>query len=429
MNPLLQPGANQTLQAFSGTVIVSHDADTALDVNLTAFLLTDAGKVMDDNGLVFYNNPQDTNGMAVFILPQTTGSTQKHQIHFDMQKAAQGIAKLAITLTEDKHPNGFAAIKNLKAEVFTDKETIELIPAVFTSEKGIIVLELYIRNEQAKVKAVWQGFSSGLNGLCQLYGVEVAEEDKLATESVVEKEVSNLNPPSLQKSVITLTKQNDSHKISLAKGNNVPQKILVSATWIDNGDGYDNDDLDLRVGILLPDGRMKIIQAPDRSGSFDSEPYVFHTGDVKKASATEPGKETVEVNSQISHLLGGKVALVFSVYSAIDNGAVSVASLKPKMRMEYGDQIVECAYDFEVKKTKKGFFNSSFSGDIYTYVIGLIEMDGDSITLRPSGVTSEEGSEDTPWLVWEKDSVKLTMDGPPVFKDTPLEEFDGKRYC
>ena len=77
------------------------------------------------------------------------------------------------------------------------------------------------------------------------------------------------------------------------------------------------------------------------------------------------------------------------------------------MKMQYGEQIVECAYTF------KNDFNSY---SIYTYVIGLIEIDSDSISLSPSGVTSRKGSEATPWLTWERGQTKLTMNGPPVFQ-------------
>ncbi|MDF5996879.1 hypothetical protein P4200_30020 [Pseudomonas aeruginosa] len=116
--------------------------------------------------------------------------------------------------------------------------------------------------------------------------------------------------------------------------------------------------------------------------------------------------------------MGGKVALVCSVYSAVDNGAVSVASL-PKMRMEYGDEVVECAFEF-----KGGFFSSL----VYTYVLGMIEIDGDEIRISPSGVTSKTGSEATPWLTRKGDRVELTMDGPHVFKGRPLERKGNKHY-
>jgi len=420
MGQSLQPGGNVAIVSFSGTVIVSHDIDRNLDINLTAFLLTEVGKVQGDSGIVFYNYPEGPSGVAIFIPPEDFGNTRNHKIKFDLNRMPIGITKIAITLTEDKHRAGFTAAKNLKAEVHAGGEIVTLVPSTFTTEKGVIVLELYVRNKQPKVKAVWQGFSSGLHGLCKNYGVEVENDPAPSSATpLVALASSSSDAIAPARSMVTLTKQNESHKVSLQKGRNAPKKILVSATWVDNGDNRDNDDLDLRVGILLPDGRMKIIQAPDKPGSFVSSPYVFHTGDVTKASLATPGVETVKVNPEISMRLGGRVALVFSVYSALSNGAVAIASLKPKMRMEYGKQVVECSLEF-----KKSFG----AGCIYTYVIGLIEIDQNHITLRSSGETSKFMSEATPWLQWDKDTIKLTMDGPPVFKGKPISSTGKKRY-
>lgn len=224
---------------------------------------------------------------------------------------------------------------------------------------------------------------------------------------------------SLTKSVVTLDKPGTTHTVSLQKGEDAPKVVLVSATWVDNVDGQDNDDLDLRVGILRSDDRMSILQAPDEGGAFSADPYVLHSGDVVNANVSAPGVETVEINPKISELLGGKVALVCSVNSAVANGAVSVVSLKPKMRMEYGNQVVDCAFEF-----KNGFFSSM----VYTYVIGLIEIDQDKIVLSPSGETSRTGSEATPWLIRQGEEVKLTMDGPQVFKGRPFERSGKKQY-
>jgi len=343
MNQSLSRGGNLGIGAFSGTVVVTHDIDPKFDINLSAFLLTDAGKVQGDNGIVYYNQPEYPGGACVFIAPENSGNSKQHKINFDLNKVPTGITKIAITLTEDNR-NGFASVKNLQAAVHAGGEIINLVPDTFSNENGIIVLELYLRNQQAKVKAVWQGFSSGLDGLCNHYGVEVDEAPAIPLAPPADSMVET--PPI--RPVINLTKPTESHQVSLQKGINAPKKILVSATWVDNGDGYDgNDDLDLRIGILLPDGQMKIIQAPDKSGSFNTPPYVFHTGDVTKASVDAPGIETVEVNPEISILMGGRVALVCSVYSAVQNGVVSVASLKPKMRMEYGNEVVECSFEFK----------------------------------------------------------------------------------
>lgn len=411
MNPALQPGENRALSQNKGQVKVTHAIGENLDVNLTAFLITDSGKVIDDNDMVFFNAPQHLSGAASFIPPITQGTTVTHSINFDLSRLPSNITKVAITLTQDGSAGGFAAVNQLQAQVITQNETLALTPSLFSQETGIIVLELYVRNEQNKVRAVWQGFASGLAGLCNLYGIEVEEPAPVVA--------SPPTPVNMQKSVVKLTKPDSSHRVSLLKGNDAPKRILVSATWIDNGDGKDNDDLDLRVGILRPNGQMSIIQAPDKSGAFNSDPFVFHTGDVVSVSQEQPGCETVEINPAISQLMGGKVALVCSVYSAVSNGCVSVASLKPTMRMEYGNQIVECSCEY-----KKGFFNNM----IYTYVIGIIEIDLDSITLKPSGVTSRAGSEATPWLTRTGNELKLTMDGPHVFKGKRPSILGSKRY-
>ncbi len=412
LNQSLKPGENTTIGRSRGQVVVTHAVGDKLDVNLTAFLVTDSGKVIDDSGMVFFNAPKHASGAAVFLAPATQNGTISHSISFDLSRLPANITKIAVTLTQDGSAGGFAEVRKLSARVLAGDQVLELAPGTFSQETGIVVIELYVRNGQMKARSVWQGFASGLAGLCGMYGIEVEDEAPAAPTPPPQ-------PVNIVKSIITLDKPGTSHKVSLEKGASAPKAIRVSATWIDNGDGRDNDDLDLRIGILRPDGRMSIIQAPDRRGAFDVDPFVFHTGDVVSASASAPGIETVEINPAISQRLGGKVALVCSVYSAISNGAVSVASLQPKMRMEYGDQVVECAFEF-----KSGFFSSM----IYTYVIGLIEIDQNHIVLSPSGVTSTNGSEATPWLAWKGDTLDLTMDGPHVFKGRPLNHSGKKQY-
>lgn len=413
MNQSLSPGENTSLQGQSGQLTVSHESGQGIDVNLTAFLLTDEGVVIDDSGLVFFNAPDHASGSASFKPPVMEGSRQKHQIDFDLSKLPTGISRISVALTQDQEGFGFSSVKGMSCRIVVGCQVVDLAPGQFDLETGIIVADIYLRNGASKARAVWQGFASGLAGLCGLYGVEVE------TPAEAVPAVDPVPAVNLTKSVVTLDKPGTTHTVSLLKGAGAPKAIRVSATWIDNGDGQDNDDLDLRVGILRPDGRMSIIQAPDKGGAFSADPYVLHSGDVVSASASTPGVETVEINPRISELLGGKVALVCSVYSAVANGAVSVASLKPKMRMEYGDQIVDCAFEF-----KKGFFSSM----VYTYVIGLIEIDQDRIVLSPSGETSRTGSEATPWLSREGYQVKLTMDGPQVFKGLPIKRSGKKQY-
>ena len=238
MSQSLQPGGNTVLGAFSGTVIVTHDIDQKTDINLTAFILDNTGKVLGDSGVVFFNQPSDPAGVAVFSPPKDSGQTRKHKIDFNLTKAPDNIAKVAITLTEDQQ-NGFVLAKNLKAEVHAGGQVIELTPATFTSENGIIVLELYVRNGQAKARAIWQGFASGLAGLCGRYGVEV--EDSPAKSPNVEATVTPAPTETVKPFGINLEKV--SGQIDLSKGQRpiVIEKtaeITASISW-KSGTDYD----------------------------------------------------------------------------------------------------------------------------------------------------------------------------------------------
>ena len=172
MNQFLQMGANTVLSSPKGTITVSHEISNSVDVSLTAFLLTNSDKVQGDSGIIFYNQPTSSSGVATLLPSEQVGNTKVHKIDFDMSKVPEGITKMAITLTED-NSTGFSNVKNLKAEVRTDQTIIQLTPSSFTNENGIIVLELYLRNGQTKAKSIWRGFNSGLEGLCENYGVEV----------------------------------------------------------------------------------------------------------------------------------------------------------------------------------------------------------------------------------------------------------------
>lgn len=207
--------------------------------------------------------------------------------------------------------------------------------------------------------------------------------------------------------MITLEKTGDRTKIVLDKSG---AEIIATARWTDNGDANgSNDDLDLRAGILFPNGKMSIVHCGD-PGALQQAPFVLHTGDVKAASAAQPGQETLKVNADISVKYGGPVAIVFSVYSAVANGAVSIASLKPVMRLQYQQQIIDCALDF----TKDP---QALRDGVYTYVIGMAVINGQEIEIMPGGMVSEPRSEATPWLEWDKKgSPKITMDGPAVMK-------------
>lgn len=71
-----------------------------------------------------------------------------------------------------------------------------------------------------------------------------------------------------------MDKAGQTHRIDLTKKE--AQLLMVEATWVDNGDDCDNnDDLDLRVGLLIyGEKEMQYIFAPHQQGSLDHFPYI-----------------------------------------------------------------------------------------------------------------------------------------------------------
>lgn len=190
MIQFLQMGANTVISSQKGSVTISYEMSNSIDISLTAFLLTDVNKVQGDSGIIFYNQPTSLSGAATLIPSENVGNIKIHKMNFDMSKIPEGITKIAITLTED-NSRGFSNVKNLKAEICTDNNIINLAPVNFTNENGIVVLELYLRNSQTKVRSIWRGFDSGLEGLCKNYGVEVEpeEQNKLSESTTIKKQM------------------------------------------------------------------------------------------------------------------------------------------------------------------------------------------------------------------------------------------------
>lgn len=383
-------------------------AKGGLLVDVACFGLDGQKKLSQEAYMTFFNQPTTPCGAV-----RLSGE----RFEFNLSRLPASIESLTMTLAID----GAGEMNRLGACKATLHRGNELVATYafdgshFQAERAVMLLEFYRKDGAWRLNAVGQGFNGGLDALVKHFGGTVADSAPAPVPPA----------PKVSLNKITLTKAGETHRVSLIKGSEAPKKIVVKAIWTDNCDGEDNDDLDLRAGILLPDGRMAMVTAPDRAGHFEAFPYLRHMGDVTGASAAEPGTEIIEVNPRIGELLGGPVAIVFSVYSALSNGAVSIQSLSPRMLMEYGNQVVECNFDF----SKAGRWRAD--ENIYTYVIGLVEISGDSIVLSPSGFTSEPDDEATPWLRRSGGKVSISMDGPYVFKGQFHEQLDpyGEDRC
>lgn len=374
--------------------IINLNFDTFYDVS--CFCLDANENLINDEHMVFYNQLSSPDGSV------TLNNNNGQQVFsLDLNKVNPQIHKLSFVITAEEKvlKDVNKPFSCISAEFSFVAQSQDL-----NQEKALMFCEVYIKDGQWRFNAYAQGFNDGLQAVVAHYGGDSSSaEPTQVTASVVSK------PLSLSK--ISLTKDSSPAKISLAKDMEEGNMIELSAIWYDNGDGNsNNDDLDLRVGLLMPDGRMTLIQGGGDLGSLNQKPYIQHSGDVQVVQGSE-GVEKVRINPNISKLFGGKVAIVVSVYSAVSNGVVSVASLKPKMEIKTKDSHITCE------------FNTSISNNpmIYTYVIGMIVIDGDNLIVKQLGTRSKAMSEATPWLIWNNEQLPdVDVIGPSHFKGTPI---------
>lgn len=168
----LQPGQNVPLGAASEHLVVDLTWTGGADVDVSALLLTGAGTVRDDEDLVFFNQLVHPSG-AVRLTSQATRSAR---LTIDPSALPPQIARLVIAASADPALPGdgqlTATVRSASgAEASFDPSGLARLPAAS-------VLELYQRQEQWRVRAVGQGWASGLAGLATDFGVTVDAEDE-----------------------------------------------------------------------------------------------------------------------------------------------------------------------------------------------------------------------------------------------------------
>ena len=407
MNQTLQMGANTVLNSPKGQLFISYEVSSAIDISLTAFLLTDSDLVQGDNGIIFYNQPESTTGVATLLPAEISDQLKRHQLNFDMSKVPVGITKMAITLTEDRGI-GFSHVKNLQAEIRTGDEVLYLTPVSFTNEKGIVVVELYIRNSETKARSIWRGFDSGLEGLCKLYGVEVEpDEQDVSTppQMVSEKQINEpapMNTAAKEKVSAPISLEKVQGKISLDKGHKPiiiekTPEITATVSW-ESGTDYD-----IYALVYTKSGKQIDVAMFGAKGVPALKSYgngaVEHMGDVgrdRESMKTEVIK--LRLNDDI-------LAVVPVVYSAQSNGTGSFYRYRVSMSIDNHQGTSVTIYAKHANDNDR----------IYSCVPGILQNTNDGVIIRPLELYSKPNSERRPKLKMKSSNeIDVLMDKGPI---------------
>ena len=158
------------------------DTGGSFDLDSSAFLITDAGKVSRQEDFIFYGNLKHPSGAVEHLGDNRTGEGEgdDEQIKVDLSKVPENISKIAFAVTiyeaEERNQN-FGQVNNAFIRIY-NAETGEEMPRYdlgedFSIETAAVFGELYRHNGEWKFNAIGSGFQGGLAALCSNYGIEV----------------------------------------------------------------------------------------------------------------------------------------------------------------------------------------------------------------------------------------------------------------
>ncbi|MEU2176744.1 VWA domain-containing protein [Nocardia sp. NPDC019219] len=173
MGAALVKGQNAALDV--ARVLVSVRTEAAVDVS--ALLVTAAGRVRSDADFVFFNQPS---APGVSLERGTPGA-----LSVSLADLPADIAQLRVVLTLDDPAETFGRVAPPVATVAdaAGNPLYEYRIEGLGSESVVIALELYRRQGGWKVRAVGQGYAGGFAALVTDHGVSVDEEPSAAVAS------------------------------------------------------------------------------------------------------------------------------------------------------------------------------------------------------------------------------------------------------
>lgn len=160
-----------------------YDGGADFDLDASAFLLGENGKVIKQEDFIFYSNLKHESGAVEHMGDNLTGEGDgdDEQILVQLPMMPANIAKVAFTVTiydaEGRRQN-FGQVSNAYIRIVDEGTGTELIRydlgEDFSIETAVVVGELYKHNGEWKFNAIGSGFQGGLAALCANYGIDVA---------------------------------------------------------------------------------------------------------------------------------------------------------------------------------------------------------------------------------------------------------------
>ncbi|MFD6104562.1 TerD family protein [Nocardia salmonicida] len=183
-SPLLSKGQNIPLPEDVDRIdIVIGWPEPELEVDASALLLGTDRRVGSDADFVFYNQTESSDGSVRFLGTSATEEGKQARISIELSAVPAHVHTIALAGSVGE--GTFGALGKLAFHVMdpAGHSLAEYLTADADTESAFVFGEIYRRDGSWKVRAVGQGWDSGLCGLATDFGVAVENPEPAAVET------------------------------------------------------------------------------------------------------------------------------------------------------------------------------------------------------------------------------------------------------
>ncbi|MBF0624524.1 MAG: TerD family protein [Magnetococcales bacterium] len=155
---------------------------SAFDLDASAFLLNEGGKVRNDTDFIFYNNKTSSDGSVVHQGDNLTGSGDGDDevVSIVLGKVPADVHKVAFSVTihdAEARKQSFGQVSKAYIRIINKADGKEIarydLSEDYSTETAMIFGELYRHGAEWKFKAIGQGYAGGLGPLAKNFGVNI----------------------------------------------------------------------------------------------------------------------------------------------------------------------------------------------------------------------------------------------------------------
>ena len=174
------PGLTAVLVGLGWDVRTTTGTD--FDLDASALLLNNSGKVGNDQHFVFFNNLKSPDGSVEHTGDNLTGEGEGDDevIKVNLAGVPAEVDKIVITVSiydAESRQQSFGQVRNAFIRVVNQADNREItrydLSEDASTETAMIFGELYRNGNEWKFRAVGQGYSTGLAGIARDFGVDV----------------------------------------------------------------------------------------------------------------------------------------------------------------------------------------------------------------------------------------------------------------